>query len=1258
MKKLICRRANRREASQTAPTRRAVGLLAILLFMAAIAADGGLRAETKTSLLLQNTAKSSRRIHELTSAPALPSASTHLEAVYSQLPLRFEPNQGQTNAKAKFIARTPGYVIFLTENSAVLAFGAKSKKTSAGARRWVRMQWLGSEPAPLAAGRVKLASESNYFLGNNPGRWRTRIPNYAQAVFHNVYPGVDLDYHGNPRQLEYDFRVAPGKDASHLAFSLTGSSGPLPLRLDARGDLLAEIPGVRLRFSRPSAYQDVSQRGKRVRRPVTSRYDLKSPGRARIVLGAYDRSRPLVIDPVLLYSTYLGGAGADAAEAVAVDGSGDAFVTGGETSVNFPTANPLRKSNAGSSDVFVAELNPAGTSLIYSTYLGGSAFDKGTAIAIDSSGSAYVTGYTSSPDFPTTSKSFQTTYLGNSQSEAFVVKLSAGGSALAYSTYLGGTGGDFGQGIAADSTGDAYVTGSTQSSDFPVANPLQATLGGGSDAFVTELNPAGASLVYSTFLGGAGSDSGQAIAVDSAGEAFVTGFTFSTNFPTQNPFQSVNGGSTNAFVSKLSAGGSALLYSTYLGGSGDDRAFGVALDSAGDAYVTGAAQSANFPTTTGAYQTALGGGTNAFISKLSPSGAQLSYSTFVGGSAADQGNGIAVDAAGDAFIVGSTSSSNFPTLNPTQSALAEGSCSSPCSNAFVSELKTQGNALVYSTYLGGSGPDYGQGIAVDSSGNAYVAGATASSNFPIIAGAVQGVYGGTGTSGNGFVVKIGPNSAPGVSLNPQTLDFGNQGEDVTSAAQTVILTDAGSAPLTISSITTTGQFAQTNTCGSGLQAGGSQCTISVTFTPTAISAETGSVMIADDAAGSPHQVSLSGTGVTPVATASFSPTSLTFPTQLAGTSSPAQTVTLTNTGGSTLSVTQLAASSPFTETNNCPGTVFPSGSCVISIVYSPTSGTTGTTDSGSLTITDGLTGTQPSVTLTGTEEADFALAVSGSVGTPLIGTNSVVMTLSATNLLSSSATGALSLGCSGGGVTCTFNPTQISPGQSTAATIDGLSTAAASSNPLTITFSGSNSAATQTASATQSISFQDYAVSASPSLDSIAAGQAATYAVTLTPISGFNQAVTFSCPSGLPGGAQCAFSPSSAASTGGSPVNTTLTITTTAHTTSSGRAAPAASRKTPPAGGGMAACIILLLMVLGLGTAVRFRPSAKICFLAGVLALIALLFAGCQNYYGFLGSNPAPTGSPSGVYTVTISGTFTPSTGAISRTTTVNLAIQ
>ncbi|MGH9356529.1 MAG: choice-of-anchor D domain-containing protein, partial [Terriglobia bacterium] len=536
------------------------------------------------------------------------------------------------------------------------------------------------------------------------------------------------------------------------------------------------------------------------------------------------------------------------------------------------------------------------------------------------------------------------------------------------------------------------------------------------------------------------------------------------------------------------------------------------------------------------------------------------------------------------------------------------------------------------------------------------------SNFPVVGGAFQGVYAGTGNSGNGFVAKVSPNNAPSVALNPQKINFANQGMNSTSPAQTVALIDAGSAPLSISSITTTGNFAQTNTCGSTVQSGGGQCTISVTFTPTAASAETGTVVITDNAAGSPHQVSLSGTGVTPTPAAAFSTNALVFSNQLVGTTSAPQNVTLTNTGSAVLNVTKLAVSGAFAETNNCPATLAASASCAITITFSPTGTVSTTSNSASLTLTDGLTGTQPSVALTGAAIADFALTASGPSSTPLIGTNSIQMTVSATALLSS-FTGAISLSCSGAGVTCTFNPAQIAPGQASAATINGLAAAAASSNPLTINFTGSGSNATQTASASPAISFQDYSLSASPPLATITAGQSAAYTLTATPISGFSQPVTFTCPSGLPGSAKCAFSPASVTLNGATPVNTILTITTTAHSPSTGRAFPAGGNSpNDPAGPGRLICAgVLLALLLAFGLIGRRSGRKMIWLTAAVLLLVTLLLAGCNmNYYGFLGSNPAPTGSPSGVYTVTISGNTTQSStvSATSRTTTVNLAIQ
>jgi len=1253
---------------------RTAASLAGLLLMASILFAGTSFCQGSSAAL--SHAEKCIKKASLPAHSVVAASHAHPQNLFARLPLSFEPNQGQTDASVKFLAHGPHYTLFLTSSGATLSFLAPNQGPSSSSfhpeavSSWLHMELRGQSQKVRVAGLDELPGKSNYFIGSNPRLWRSGIPHYAEVRYQHIYPGIDLTYYGNPQQLEYDFTISPGANPERICFHIKGPSDAVPLRLDSQGNLLVDALGGEFRYLKPVAYQTIGA-GKQTRRQsVKSRYIIEKNGDIRILVGPYNHRKNLIIDPTLVYSTYLGGSGSDSATGIAIDGSGNAFITGGTTSSNFPTSNPEQKATGGGSDVFVTELNPSGGSLVYSTYIGGSSFDKGTSIAIDSSGNAYVTGYTSSPNFPTTSKAFSTTYQGNGNSEAFALKLNSGGSALGYSTYLGGSGGDFGQGIAVDSGGNAYITGSTQSANFPVANAIQGTLGGGSDAFVTKLDPAGATLLYSTFLGGSTSDSGQAIAVDSAGEAYVTGFTFSTNFPTKNPLQSANNGGADAFVAKLNGAGSQLVFSTYLGGSGDDRGLGLTLNAGGNVFITGSTQSPNFPTTSGAYQTTPGGNTDAFIAQVNAAGSQLVYSTYLGGSDVDQGNGIGVDSAGNAYVIGSTASTNFPTQTPTQATLGEGACGSPCSNAFVAALNPQGSGLVYSTYLGGSGPDYGQAIAVDSSGNAYVVGSTASSNFPAVAGAFQPAYASSGISGNGFVAKISPQNSPAVALNPQKIDFGNQGLNVASSPQTVTLTNVGSAPLSISNVSTSANFnVQSNNCGNTVAAGGGQCTIGVTFTPTDTTTVTGNLSITDNAAGSPQQVSLSGTGATPAPVATFSPSTLNFNNQLVGTTSAPQTVTLTNTGSADLTITKITISGAFAETNNCPATLSPSQSCTISVTYSPTqttgassssSSSSSTTDSnkGALSLTDNEK-TPPVVNLNGDAVADFSLSSSGPSSTPIIGATSTTLTIAASALLSS-FNSQISFSCASG-TTCSFNPTSITPGQSTTMTVSGLS--GSTSNPLNFTVTGTSG--NQSATLDASIKFQDFSLSASPSLDTVTAGQSATYTVTLTPVNGFNQAVSLSCSSGLPAAASCSFSPQSVTLNGSSTATASLTVTTTAH--SKGLVAPIRGRRNPPPqhpGSELSFGLLLAVLLLSLILAVWLRGPKRAWLALGALLLLALLLAGCNlGYYGFTGSNPAPTGSPSGVYTITISGSFSPSQSSsgqtgTSRSTTVNLAVQ
>jgi hypothetical protein len=690
-----------------------------------------------------------------------PQARQRVTASYGKLPLHFEANQGQTDERVKFLARGSGYGLFLTSTESVLVLRkAEARRPGKGVARGeaatakrssapevLQMKLLGADPRAAIEGREELPGKSHYFIGNDPKKWRTDVPQYARVEYKDVYPGVSLTYYGNQSQLEYDFVVSPGGDPGRIRLGIEGAE---EIHVDAEGNLVLSLPGGEVVEKAPVVYQEVNG----ARKAVEGRFVLRGRAEVGFEVGTYEADRPLVLDPVLVYSTYLGGGGGDLGLGIAVDASGNAYITGYTFSFNFPTANPLQAAfGGGIVDAFVAKVNAAGSALVYSTYLGGSGNDNGLGIAVDASGNAYVTGFTSSTNFPTANP-LQAAY-GGGIYDAFVAKVNAAGSALVYSTYLGGSGNDNGYGIAVDGSGNAYVTGDTNSTNFPTANPLQAANGGGDDAFVAKVNAAGSALVYSTYLGGSGWEFGQGIGVDTFGNAYVTGLTQSTNFPTANPLQAAFGGGTDAFVAKVNAAGSALVYSTYLGGSAGDVGDGIAMDASGNAYVTGYTFSANFPTAN-PLQAANGGSSDAFVAKLNAAGSALVYSTYLGGSGDDEGVGIAVDASGNAYVMGDTTSTNFPTANPLQAASGGGY------DAFVAKVNAAGSALVYSTYLGGLGDDFGLGIAVDASGNAYVTGFTYSTNFPT-ANPLQAANGG---GSDAFVAKIGIDSSNFFTLTP------------------------------------------------------------------------------------------------------------------------------------------------------------------------------------------------------------------------------------------------------------------------------------------------------------------------------------------------------------------------------------------------------------------------------------------------------------------------------------------------------------
>ena len=722
-------------------------------------------------------------------APSPPPIAT-VQSTYGKLPLSFEANQGQWDSSVQFVTRGRGHTLFLTPREAVLTArtgGAKDgekgitaaqhkplSSPSPSSQSVVRMKFAGADPQAEMVGLDKLPGIVNYFIGDDPSKWRTHIPTYQKVGYKDLYSGIDLVYYGNQGQLEYDLIVAPGADPNQIMLAFDGAE---QLTVDEQGDLILTLPqssiettegaAPTLRLHKPVVYQKDEQgekhllAGTYVLKPATAHPTValqraETPHVA-FQVASYDATRPLIIDPVLSWATYLGGSGFDQGYGIAVDAAGNAYVTGLTGSSDFPgtAGSPIQSTHGGDHDVFVTKLNAAGTALAYSTYLGSNGVDAGDAIAVDAAGNAYVTGNTNSSNFPGTAGSaIQSTFGG--RRDAFVTKLNAAGTSLLYSTYLGGSGNDVGRGIAVDQAGNAYVVGFTGSPSFPgtAGSAIQSTLGGGEDAFVTKLNAAGTALVYSTYLGDRSLDAGSGIALDATGNAYVTGNTSSDNFPgtADSPIQSTHSGGFDAFVTKLNAAGTSLLYSTYLGGSGDDAGFGIAVDAASNVYVTGntTAGSNNFPGMAGSLiQSTFGGGLfDGFVAKLNAAGTALAYATYLGGNGTDQGLGIAVDAAGNAYVTGSTESSNFPGTagSAIQGTLGGGE------DAFVTKLNAEGTSIVYSTYLGGSGTfDVGNEIAVNAAGNAYVTGYTESSNFPGTAGsAIQNTLG----LGDAFVAKI------------------------------------------------------------------------------------------------------------------------------------------------------------------------------------------------------------------------------------------------------------------------------------------------------------------------------------------------------------------------------------------------------------------------------------------------------------------------------------------------------------------------
>lgn len=983
---------------------------------------------------------------------------------YGQLPLTFEANQGQMNPQAKFLSRGKGYTAVLTAGGVMLSIRPTENSDPRSGQTPVTGQsnrplnttlqftLVGAAANPVVMGEGLQPGRVNYFIGNDRSKWRTNIPTYVRVRYKNVYPGIDLLYYGNHRQLEYDFVVSPGADPSHICFEIKGANG---IEIDQKGDLVLKTGSGELHFQSPSVYQE--SKGSRV--PLPGGYVLKGPTSVAFRVGNFDRNRPLVIDPVLLYSTYLGGDGNDQSTGIAVDNSGCVYVTGYTDSTNFPLAT-LGSLPPGSDHVFVAKFDATGSNLVYADYLGGDGQDYGYAITLDSANDAYIAGSTASSNFPTVN-AFQPSYPGGFN--AFVTKISDDGSSLLYSTYLGGNSSDVPSSIALDGLSEIFVAGSTSSTNFPVANAYQSTAspnqGGmyGTYGFLTKFTPDGSSLAYSTYFAGSSNvplNCGgspcwpgptsviNGMAVDAAGDAYVAGSTNTYNFPvTSGAYLTTNSTQADAlvgFVSKFNISGSPL-YSTYFYDPSSFTAIqAIAVDGAGSAYVAGHAFSdRTFPITSTSICDPSVSGTAcsfAFVTKFDATASTLVYSTFLGPNNYGIPSAIALDANNDAYVVASTSSNTFGTVNGIE-AYAGGS------DVLLAEIDPVAGSELFATYLGGNTDESSAGMVVDASGNIYVTGTTDSPDFPTTQGAFQLQLGG---NTDAFVMKIGAASAPAVSLSPWSLQYAAQSAGSTSQPQQLLLRNMGSSALTIASISTSGDFAQVDNCGPTVPPSGS-CSLSVTFTPTGVGLRTGSVSINDDAAGSPHTVSLTGTGTGAVAL--LTPASLSFPNAPVGVSSGSQSVSLSSAGDANLNVSNIAVTGDFTQTNNCPGVLPPNSGCTFNLIFTPT---VAGSRSGTLTITDDAFGSPQAVSLSGAG-LDFTLASSPLSNTVKSGATATY-TLTVTPV-GGAFTNQIKLSCAGAPAhsTCSNSPASVTPGSkpvSVSLTITTTSSSAAALPPI------------------------------------------------------------------------------------------------------------------------------------------------------------------------------------------------------------------
>jgi hypothetical protein len=979
-------------------------------------------------------------------APAPAQLTRGAMAHYGNVPLGFEANQGQTDPQVNFLARGNGYSVFLTSGGMVLslrpsepvalptpattAAGSIANNVASHGKTTVTppapttmiFNLVGAASNPTAVGEDPLPTKVNYFIGHDPKKWRTNVQTYAKIRYQSVYPGIDLVYYGNNRQVEYDFVVAPGADANKVQFSVKGADA---LSVDADGNLVLTKGTTQLHFQTPTIYQQVN--GARVK--VAGNYALKDSTHVGFTVAAHDNSKTLVIDPVLVYSTLLGGRSSDQADAIAVDAEGNAYVTGSSSSPDFPLAIP-GGSNPNLQRIFLAKLDVSGSTLLFADYFGGtSGSDSATAIALDSSGNAYVTGTTYSTDF-TILNAFQPVLAGSS--DTFLTKFSADGSDVVYSTYLGGTNYEQGTSIAVDTAGQATIAGVTQSQDFPLFNAYQSTIAASQNnnwglyGFFSRFSADGSSLVYSSYLAGnlVSSVCGYCepytqilgVAQDTAGNLFVTGSTNNTNFPvTSGAYMTGYIGINNnseGFVSKFDTTG-AIDYSTYFGGTNYTVSNAIAVDATGSAYITGydPANGDGFPiTSTAICDPVTQNCEGMFVTKFDPAGANLTYSTFLGPDNQSQGRAIQVDASGNAYVIGNGYSALYTPVNPIEGYIGN-------YDVLLAEIDATGSSQVFSTFIGAEQTDYALGMVLDATGSIYIAGYTNSTFFPVTQSAFQSSWGG---QIDAFVLKVGPAAASAVTIGPSLLQFSTLTVGVASPPRSTILRNMGTAALTINTKTITGDFTETDDCGTSV-APGSFCTFTAIFTPTAPGSRFGTILLGDNASGSPHLINMVGDGSSPVVT--LSALSLTFTSLPVGQTSAPQTITVSNTGNATLNISSIAVTGSFASTNTCPSALAFGSSCEIQVTVTPIVGGALT---GTLTLTDDAPDSPQIIPLSGSGYVTTGTVTPAALTFPstALGSTSVaqIVTVKNTGTVAMTVTGVTLTGAFAQTNTCTSVP--------------------------------------------------------------------------------------------------------------------------------------------------------------------------------------------------------------------------------------------